>query len=92
MYISIPEQFLYVIDLLHNKTDLIHTYIYLTLTKLKMNDTFSRLSDEFGISASHVNRIFNKSVPLIANCLRFLIFWPKKDTIPFRARYSIIHN
>lgn len=63
-----------------------------------MNDTFSRLGDEFGMSASHANRIFNKSISLIANCLRSLIFWPKKDTIqfllpiPFRARYSNVQS
>jgi len=98
MYMGIPEEFLYVIDLIYDNTGLTHNNIYLTLTKIKMNDTFARLGDEFGMSASNANKIFNNSVPLIANCLKPLIFWPKKETIqfllplPFRARYSNVQS
>jgi len=73
-------------------TGLTHNNIYLTLTKIKMKDTFARLGDEFGMSASNENKIFNNSVPLIANCLKSLIFWPKKKLYSFYFLYLFVQD
>ena len=64
--------------------------------KIKTNDTFDRLGDQFGWSASKSSRVFRKIVRLIAACLKNLIFFPDPDNIKlnlpiaFRANYSHI--
>ena len=61
--------------------------------KIKTNDTFDRLGDQFGWSASKLSRVFRKTVRLIAACLKNLIFFPYPDNIKlnlpiaFRANY-----
>lgn len=68
--------------------------IKLTLTKIKLNDTFVRLGDQFGISSTQASKIFNKCVIKLANVLKTLIYFCDKESvkrnlpIPFRANYS----
>lgn len=90
--------FTQLIDLLEQKTGIKRDYIYLTLMKIKLNDSFSRLADQFGMTISNVSKIFSKSVVLLDQYIKSLIYWPPKDKIrellpiPFRARYGDVQS
>ncbi|XP_018575951.1 uncharacterized protein LOC108914593 [Anoplophora glabripennis] len=66
--------------------------------KIKLNDSFSRLGDSFGMSHSNCSKIFKKSLVHIEHFLRTLIYWPEKSKIKqllpiaFRARYSNVQS
>lgn len=98
LYLGLPQQSLYVLDLLVKQTNLEMNHILLTLKKIRLAEPFSILADDFGISASCASRIFCKTVPLLALCLKELIFWPERKKIvkllpmPFRARYSNVQS
>lgn len=68
--------------------------VFIVLQKLKTNDQFDRLSDQYGLSNARLSAIFRKYLPLIARELEPLIYWPKSadirnNTAPsFRANYS----
>lgn len=98
LYLGLPEQCFYVLDLLVKQTNLEMNHILLTLKKIRLAEPFSIVADDFGISASCASRIFCKTVPLLAQCLKELIFWPERSKIvqflpmPFRARYSNVQS
>ena len=58
MYIGIPNDGQFIIDLLIKETGLKKENIYLTLIKIKLNDSFERLSDCFWVSLSNASLIF----------------------------------
>lgn len=64
--------------------------------KIKQNDTFRRLDDQFGLSAAGASAIFKRNVQKIAYVLQTLIYCPDKDSlkkmlpIPFRLNFSNI--
>jgi len=68
--------------------------IKLTLLKIRLNDTFVRLGDQFGISSTQASKIFNKCVIKLANVLNTFIYFSDKESvkrvlpIPFRTNYS----
>lgn len=66
-------------------TKLPYSRILLVLLKIRENQSFERLGDNFGISTEKARKRFLQSVPLIANYLK-QIPWPQIDTeseIPF---------
>lgn len=93
-YIGIDKEWLWIIDMFHSFTKCCVDDIKLTLMKIRTNDSFSRLGDQFGLSTSQASRIFNKTVKPLADCLKNLIFCPDPKhiklnlSIPFRAYYS----
>ena len=93
-YIGIGIEWLWIIDLIHSYTKCNIDNIKLTLMKIKTDDSFSRLGNEFGISTSQASRVFNKTVNLISQCLKKLVYCPpperikKNLAIAFRAYYS----
>lgn len=98
-YVGIPKQwFNIVINKLCVKATLNRTDILLCLMKIKVNDSFMRLGDQFGISCSRASIIFKKNIPKIEFYLKTLVFWPKPEVIkmllpiPFRIRYSEVQS
>lgn len=77
-----------------SSTDCSINNIKLTLQKIKTNDTYSRLADQFSVSTSQASRIFNKSVDRLAHYLKTLVYFPDQTSIrknlpiAFRANYS----
>ncbi|XP_033212085.1 uncharacterized protein LOC117169701 isoform X2 [Belonocnema kinseyi] len=66
-------------------TKLPYSRTLLVLLKIRENQSFERLGDNFGISTEKARKRFLQSVPLIANCLK-KVPWPQVDTeseIPF---------
>lgn len=96
-YIGIMPECYWLVHLLKERCNLSEENIMLTLMKIKLNDTHSRLGDQFGLSTPQVSRIFNKCVPIMAHLLKKLIYQPSKYQvkknlpIPFRAHYSNVY-
>lgn len=93
-YIGIGNEWLWIIDLLHSSTKCSIDDIKLTLMKIRTNDTFSRLGDQFGLSTSQASRVFNKTVKPLAHYLKTLVYCSDPSSIKknlpvaFRAYYS----
>jgi hypothetical protein len=84
--------------LLSKETTITVDNILLCLEKIRLNNTFTELADDFGVSKAHASKVFSKYVPVISYYFRQLIFWPPKNTpiqnlpLAFRARYSNINS
>lgn len=98
MYLGIPDNAFFFIELLSKETGISVEDICLTITKIKLNDSFARIGDDFGVSPSNVSAVFRRTLPIIAYYLKQLIVWPSKQSIklnlplPFRARYSHVQS
>lgn len=66
--------------------------------KIKLNESFSILGDEFGMSRSHIGNTFKEFLHPISCCMKELIVWPSPDLIksslPFAsaANYSKVQS
>lgn len=66
--------------------------------KIKLDDTFERLGEQFGISTNHASRIFNSTVPKLAYYFKEFIYFPTKESIlktlpiPFRVHFSHVQS
>ena len=94
MYIGIDKPWMSLIELSCNRTSCDYNHVLLTLMKVKQNDSFSRLRDQFGISVSHTSRIFSQSIGPLDHFLKTLIYCPDRESrmknmpIPFRYNFS----
>lgn len=93
-YLGLPQRTYYLVKMLSNWIDSSYVDILITLKKIRLDDVYIRLGNDFGISAVRVGNIFVKTVPKIAGVLQNFVFWPdthiikKLLPIPFRYRYS----
>lgn len=68
--------------------------IYLTLRKIRLNESFHLLGKYFGITACRAGQIFSMVLPILSQNLGQLVFRPDKETIlrnlpvAFRANFS----
>lgn len=98
MYIGVPDHALFVLQLLGKAANLKVEHLYLTLEKIKRNSPFALLGDEYGKSCSFAAEVFRKTVPVMAQYLKRLVFWPSAKTIksvlplPFRARHGRVQS
>lgn len=98
-YLGVPNVwFPHFISLLQSQSLIKKEHILLTLIKIKLNDSFSRLGDQFGMSLSNTSKIFKKSLIVIDGFMKTLIYWPDKKRIkkllpiPFRVRYNSVQS
>ncbi|XP_011870694.1 PREDICTED: uncharacterized protein LOC105563593, partial [Vollenhovia emeryi] len=97
-YLGILNEWYWIVDLLHSQTKILPDHIKLTLMKIKINDTFHRLGEQFGISHAQASNIFNSTVPRLTHMLKTLIYFPdpmsirKALPIPFRANYANVQS
>lgn len=93
-YIGIVPECLWILDKIKNHCKISEENIMLILMKIKTNDSYERLANQFGISTSQASRIFNNNIRSLSMVLKQLIYQPTKQqvreslTIPFRAFYS----
>lgn len=80
-YIGVPEKWLWIIEHLNLATNISTDDIKLTLMKIRQNDTFVRLGNQFGISATKASNIFNTSVLQLAKILKIFIYFPDKKML-----------
>lgn len=96
MYLGVPKKYLWIIDNIVTKSNkkTSELTVILTLFKIKQNDTFERMSDEFELSRQTLTKHFYKGVELLANYFQNFIFMPSalqiKKNLPlvFKMRYS----
>lgn len=92
-YIGIPLEWLWLIQNLSTVTDISTDDIKLTLMKIKLNDTFVRLGNQFGMSCTEAGKVFTSTVLKLAEVMKTFIYFPEKQTvikalpIQFRANY-----
>ena len=49
--------------------------------KLRLNCDEQDLAYRFGVSLTTVSRLFNRQTVIVAQWLRFLIYWPSRDEV-----------
>ena len=100
-YLGLSAQCLFVLDKLAEKLPCNGKYNVLTKTevveiilrKVRLNETFDVLADLYGISKSHISRLFSKFLPVLSLYLKDLIIWPslpevqKRLPLAFKTRY-----
>lgn len=98
LFIGIPKDCMYLIEIIQTETTFSIRDIYLVLKKIRMNLSFGALAYEFGVTDSQLSRIFSNSIHTIAQYLKQLITWPSKQQIllnlpmQFRYRYSKVNH
>lgn len=90
-YIGIGTEWLWIIDLIHSYIKCSIDDIKLTSMKIKTDDSFSRLGNEFGLSTSLASRVFNKTVNLISQCLKKLVYCPPPEHIKNTYPLLFVH-
>ncbi|XP_074096072.1 LOW QUALITY PROTEIN: uncharacterized protein LOC141525457 [Cotesia typhae] len=96
-YIGIPSDCMDIIDILR-MANLSDIDIFITLKKIRLNESFAILADDFGISTSNISRIFTKTLPVMAEYLKDFIIWPSSARIKlqlpisFRSRYAAVES
>ena len=63
------------------KTDFLFIEMLLCLVKIRMGFGHKHLSFLFGLSTSHVSRIFISWTNLLHQCLKALLIWPSKEIV-----------
>ncbi|KAL5235981.1 hypothetical protein ACI65C_003400 [Semiaphis heraclei] len=99
-YIGLSEEWYKcnLIKLISSHIELEERNIFITLMKIKLNDSFRRLGDMFGISESLVCRLFHNTLPKLSAYFKQFIYWPKEKLIEellpisFRYRYSSVQS
>ncbi|XP_046959359.1 uncharacterized protein LOC124536708 [Vanessa cardui] len=93
-YIGIPLNCFYLVNVIQEQTGIPFEHILLCLKKIKLNNSFRELADDFGMDKSYPSKIFFKNIPVIASVLRPFIVKLDKDLIKknlpmaFRHKYS----
>ena len=85
-YIGVDQKWLSILDVLSNKIEY-HgklkpiDVIYLVLRKLRLNESFQIIANEFGVTKSIVSYLFRRFLPFISDHLKELVFWPSATSI-----------
>lgn len=93
-YLGLPEHVYQVVKFIVEVEKIHHVDVLITLKKIRTDDVYARLADDFEMSVTYIHNIFTRSVPIIAGALQELIFWPSSTEIkkllpiPFRVRYK----
>ncbi|KAK5650156.1 hypothetical protein RI129_001185 [Pyrocoelia pectoralis] len=98
LYTGIPVIYADFIEILHKQTGLQNYYIYITLYKIRTNDSFEKIGHLFGISKTCASEIFTKSIFIMEPFMKELIFWPTECSIrrnlpiSFRLEFSQVQS
>ncbi|GBP65775.1 hypothetical protein EVAR_30833_1 [Eumeta japonica] len=93
-YIGVPKSCYYLIDIIKEKTNIPANHILMCLKKIRLNNPFRELADDFSMTPTYASKIFLKNIPVIASVIRpFLVKLDneliKKLPMAFRHKY---HN
>lgn len=97
-YVGVPDNCYFVVEMLSNTTNICINNILLILKKIRLNASFVELGDDFAISSSQASKVFSKYVSVIAQQLKYFVFWPEPESviknlpIAFRKRYSHVQS
>lgn len=91
-YIGIPKRCYFFIKIINECTGIPEQRILLCLKKIRLNNTFLELGDDFAITKSYAGRIFMENIPIIANFMRHFIVKLEEFAIKKRLPMSFRHN
>ena len=73
-YLGMMNTWYWIIDLLHTLPQIPANNIKLSLVKIKIDDSFNRLREQFGMSHVRTSNIFSSTVLRLAHMLQTLIY------------------
>ncbi|KAL0895461.1 hypothetical protein ABMA27_011581 [Loxostege sticticalis] len=94
LYLGLSQDTYFVIETLVKTVQQPHMHILITLKKIRLNDSYSRLAVDFGLQKGTIAKVIRKTLPLIAHFMKELIHFPEKSEvkynlpIAFRSRFS----
>ncbi|XP_047034147.1 uncharacterized protein LOC124640422 [Helicoverpa zea] len=94
-YIGVPKNCFYLINLIAEKLHIPVNHVLMCLRKIRLNNPFRELADDFSMDPTYASKIFLRSIPLIASIMRpFLVKLDKhltKINLPMAFRHKY-HN
>ncbi|XP_061724497.1 uncharacterized protein LOC133530562 isoform X1 [Cydia pomonella] len=94
MFLGLPKSFWWIINFIARECSCLAFHIIICLFKLKNNDSFARMSEEFQMARSTIRLVFEKNVVVLSTYFQNCIYLPplseKKKKLPlaFKIRYS----
>lgn len=80
-YLGLPQDEYFLIRLTCEISPITYTDVLITIKKIRLNDPYVRLAIDFGMSVSLVNKIFIRSLPILASNYQELIYWSNASKI-----------
>ncbi|XP_046976563.1 uncharacterized protein LOC124542681 isoform X1 [Vanessa cardui] len=91
-YIGIPKSSYFLLDIINSETNIPTEHIMLILKKIRLDNKFQELADDFAMVPSYASKIFLKNVPTLASVLRPFIVKINKEsnikTLPMAFRHK----
>ncbi|XP_061728911.1 uncharacterized protein LOC133533855 isoform X2 [Cydia pomonella] len=94
MFLGLPKSFWWIINFIAQECSCLAFHIIICLFKLKNNDSFARMSEEFQMARSTIRLVFEKNVVVLSTYFQNCIYLPplseikKKLPLAFKIRYS----
>lgn len=94
LYIGIPKELYFLLNIIQTQTNISEANILLCLTKIRLNSSFSQISDDFGLSLSQASKLFSTNIiPISKVMLPFIRSFTTESIklnlpIAFRHRYN----
>ena len=104
LYLGLTKECLSIIDLIAYKLNcrpvkiLPADIVTLIFRKIRLNESFEFLGNEYGISTSHASYLFGHYIKFIADHMKELIVWPdslqlrRRLPVPFRMNFSKVES
>ncbi|KOB68050.1 Uncharacterized protein OBRU01_12991 [Operophtera brumata] len=95
-YIGVVKNCYYLIGIIEENTNISATHILMCLKKIRLNNPFRELADDFSITTTYASKIFLKNIPVLASVMRPFIVNLNKDSInnnlpmAFRHKYKYV--
>ncbi|XP_048000118.1 uncharacterized protein LOC125237175 isoform X1 [Leguminivora glycinivorella] len=94
-YIGVPKDCHYLLGLIEEYTNIPPVHFLMCLKKIRLNNSFRELADDFSMTPSYASKIFLKNVPLLASVMRaFIVKLDKyniKNNLPMAFRHKYYH-
>lgn len=94
-YIGVPNSCIDLITIIQETTNIPVNHLFLCLKKIRLNNTFRELADDFSIHPTYASKIFLKNIPILASIMRPFIVKLNaeliKRTLPMAFRHKYNH-
>lgn len=93
LYIGVPRNY-YLIDIIKDEINIPKHHLWFCLNKIRLDNSFNQLSDDYGMTPSYLSKIFSKNIPLIASVMKpFIVsldieMIKKTLSMAFRHKYN----
>ncbi|XP_063384541.1 uncharacterized protein LOC134670657 [Cydia fagiglandana] len=92
LFLGLPKSFWWIINFLAQDCRCVALHVIITLFKLKNNDSFARMSEQFEMARSTIRLAFEKNVTILSTYFQNCIYLPPlahiKKNLAFKIRYS----